>query len=320
MRIRTLFGVILFLGLSGATICLEAPAQTDQTETPQWEINAGGKMAFDVVSVKPDTFDKIGHSPSFALDSGDAYPGNMTLFSAEFPLATFISFAYKLPPIEFRSLESQLPKWATSGRFDIEARAASPSTKDQMRLMMQSLLADRFQLKAHFETKETPVYALVLVNPGRTGPDLRRYAEDPPCTTRPQFQRGGSPGLVLSVGHFPPMCYTLMGLQRPVNGAQAITWGSRNVSMSQIANDMPIAPTANLDRPVIDRTGLNGNFDFVMNFAGPSPVTPDGAEAAEPDAPTFLEALKEQLGLKLESTTAPVESMVIDHIEEPTPN
>ena len=303
-----------------SVFCLAIAAKPrPQTQSEDWEQAAGGKMAFDVASVKPDTSDKIGHSPSFALDSGDAYPGNMTLFSAEFPLATFISFAYKLPPFELRTLESQLPKWATSERFDIEARAASPSTKDQMRLMMQSLLADRFQLKAHFETKETPVFALVLVHPGRTGPDLRRYAEDPACSTKPEFGRGAS-GLILSVGHFPPMCYTLMGLRRPVNGAQLMTWGSRNVSMSQIANDMPIAPTANLDRPVIDRTGLSGSFDFLMNFAGPSPVTPDGAEAAEPDAPTFLEALKERLGLKLESTTAPVESMVIDHIEEPTAN
>ena len=307
--------VILFAGI----LCVVAAAMRTRAQTQgDWEQAAGGKMAFDVASIKRDTSDRIGHSPSFTLDSGDGYPGDTTLFSAEFPLATFISFAYKLPPIELRAVESQLPKWATNERFDIQARAASPSTKDQMRLMMQSLLADRFQLKAHFETREAPVFALVLLHAGKTGPQLRPYADDAPCTAKPQFEKI-PPALMLSVGHFPAMCYTLMALMRPANGGQLITWGSRNVSMEQIASDMAIAPTANIDRPVIDRTGLTGNFDFVMNFAGLNAVAP-GSAAPDADAPTFLEALKDQLGLKLESTTAPVESMIIDHVEEPSAN
>lgn len=320
MRRRTVVAVISFAGLISVGMVLRAAqTQAEAADTPQWQIAAGGKMTFDVASIKRDTSDKMGHSPTFSLDSGNAYPGNMTLFSAEFPLATFISFAYKLPPIELRSVESQLPKWATNERFDIQARAASPSTKDQMRLMMQSLLADRFQLKAHFETREAPVFALALLHPGKTGPQLRPYADDPPCTAKPQFEKI-PPALMLSVGHFPAMCYSLMALMRPANGGQLITWGSRNVSMGQIASDMPIAPTANLDRAVIDRTDLSGTFDFVMNFAGLSAVAPGGAQASDADAPTFLEALKDQLGLRLESTTAPVESMIIDHVEEPSAN
>ena len=315
---RKAAALIFFAGLFSVAMCLRA-AQNEADAAQQWEIAAGGKMAFDVASIKKDTSDKMGHSPTFSLDSGNAYPGNMTLFSAEFPLATFISFAYKLPPIELRAVESQLPKWATNERFDIQARAASPSTKDQMRLMMQSLLADRLQLKAHFETREAPVFALVLLHPGKTGPGLRPYADDAPCTAKPQFEKI-APALMLSVGHFPAMCYTLMALMRPANGGQLITWGSRNVSMEQIASDMPVAPTANIDRPVIDRTGLTGNFDFAMNFAGLSAVAPGGAQASDTDAPTFLEALKDQLGLKLESTTASVESMIIDHVEEPSAN
>ena len=104
-----------------------------------------------------------------------------------------------------------------------------------------------------------------------------------------------------------------------MNGAQVITWGSRNVSMDQIADDMEAAPMTNMDRHVVDRTGLSGNFDFMMNFGVATSVAPDGTQA-EDSGPTFLEALKDQLGLKLDSATALVEIPVLDHIEQPTPN
>src|SRR6185437_15290811 len=102
---RKAAALIFFAGLFSVAMCLRA-AQNEADAAQQWEIAAGGKMAFDVASIKKDTSDKMGHSPTFSLDSGNAYPGNMTLFSAEFPLATFISFAYKLPPIELRAAES----------------------------------------------------------------------------------------------------------------------------------------------------------------------------------------------------------------------
>lgn len=318
MRTRTPVALILFLGIFGAAVRLRIVyGQTGATAsaTPQWEIDAGGKMAFDVRSVKLDTSGKPTR-PNLALDNSDDYPGNTTLFSADFPLTAYIGFAYKLPPTERQALESQLPKWATTERFAIEARAAAPSTKNQMRLMMQSLLAGRFKLAIHFETQKKPVYALILVKIGKPGPQLRPYADDPPCSPTPHSGQV-APGLVLTVGNFPPMCY--MGLRGYANGANLITWGSTMVSMKQIAEDMETAPTANIARPVVDHTGLSGNFDFVMNFGQPTPVPPGGAEP-EDSGPTFLEALKDQLGLKLDSTTAAVENPVVDHIEGPSAN
>jgi uncharacterized protein (TIGR03435 family) len=320
MRTRLFVALSLFLGIFGAGLRFQGlGAQTSAAQAPalRWEIDAGGKMAFDVTSVKLDTSGKP-TPPNFALDNGDDYPGNTTLFSADFPLTTYIGFAYKLPPSERQALESQLPKWATTERFDIEARATAPSTKNQMRLMMQSLLADRFKLTIHLETQEKPVFALVLLKAGKTGAQLRPYADDPSCGPTPHLGQV-APGLMLTVGNFPPMCYILMGFRRYANGANLITWGSRNVSMEQIAEDMETAPTADIDRPVVDGTGLGGNFDFVMNFGQPTPVPPGSAEPQD-SGPSFLEALKDQLGLKLDSTTAAVENPVIDHIEEPSAN
>lgn len=306
--------LVLSLDLSAALAqTLPAPVAT-----PQWEIDAGGKMAFDVASVKQNTSGK-GLALSFLLDNGDAYPGNMTLFSASFPLATFIGFAYRLPQFELQELQSQLPKWASTERFDIEARAAVPSTKDQMRLMMQSLLADRFKLGLHFETNEKPIFNLVLVSPGKMGPQLRPYASDPPCSTTAAPLTPNTPGFSMTVGSFPPTCYSLVAFMRYTNGGRQITWGSRNVSMRQIADDIDGSPRVLLGRPVVDQTGLSGNFDFVVNFGEPSPARFD-ASGLEDSGPSFLEALQDQLGLKLESATGMVESVILDHIEEPSPN
>ena len=132
---------------------------------PDWQTAAGGKMAFEVASVKPA---KGFRPPNFPLDSGDAKtPGGR--FSVTFPLVSYVAFAYKLMPAQ---ISTQLPKSFPMDSFDIEARAPGNPTKDQMRLMMQSLLADRFKLRIHFETHEGPVYALTLVRPGHTGPKL----------------------------------------------------------------------------------------------------------------------------------------------------
>lgn len=91
------------------------------------------------------------------------------------------------------------------------------------------------------------------------------------------------------------------------------------MSMQQIANDFWGIPGSNLDRPVVDRTGLSGNFDFLVRITVRwRPGSPD-AEGDE-SGPTFPEVLSDQLGLKLKPATAPIDKLVIDHIEEPSPN
>jgi uncharacterized protein (TIGR03435 family) len=215
------------------------------------------------------------------------------------------------------SLIPTLPKFVMSDRFDIEAHAGGNPTKDQMRLMMQSLLADRFKLAIHLETRQLPVFALVLDKTGKTGPQLQPYPDGTPCdssqATGTGAAGGGPPQLVGGV--FPVICGGYAGMPSSVPGR--IHVGARNVTIQIIADQFP-GLLNTIDRPVYDRTGLTGTYDFSLEF---SPEVPPGANfQADQSGPTFLEALKDQLGLKLESQTGPVDVYVVDHIEEPSPN
>ena len=269
-------------------------------------------MAFEVASVKPSK--GAFAPPDFPLDSGDGYRATGGLFRADFPLSVYIEFAYKLWPNEEQRRElSHLPKWVAGDRYTIEARAAGNVTKDQMRLMVQSLLAERFHLAAHFETREVPVFALTLAKPGKPGPKLIPHAYGPPCD-RP----GASPGR--GMAGFPPACGALAAIRKPDSGLMLV--GDRDVTMEVLAGSFSVIPLR-LGRPVIDRTGLQGSFDFTLEWAPEAngPPRPDGGAAPpEPAGPTALEALHDQLGLKLEGTKGPVRILVIDQVERPSEN
>jgi bla regulator protein blaR1 len=149
-----------------------------EAQAPDWQTAAGGKMAFEVASVKlpkPGMFTM----PTFFLGLDDAKPPGGR-FSGNFSLASYIWFAYKLRAFQFNEILAQLPKWANES-YVIDAKADGNPTKDQMRLMMQSLPADRFKLRVDFETNEVPVLALTLVKPGKLVPKLRPHSEGPPC-------------------------------------------------------------------------------------------------------------------------------------------
>jgi uncharacterized protein (TIGR03435 family) len=291
-----------------------------QVPAPQWQTAAGGKMEFSVASVKPDSAAMSQETvySNFPLGPGDYYTPNGGLFRAtDFPLLAYIAFAYKLTSNDAKTFFDQLPKWVTSDRYDIEARADGNPTKDQMRLMMQSLLADRFKLAVHYEAKQVPVFALILDKPGKTGPKLQIHPSDAECTTVPPGQPapGSAPAAPDTIaGGLPATCGGIQGLQSSVPGRFRL--GARNVTLGLIANTM--TGIGNLDRPVLDQTGLSGTFDFTIEF---TPEVPAGANF-QPDesGPTFLEALKDQLGLKLDAKTGAVNVIVLDHIEEPSPN
>jgi uncharacterized protein (TIGR03435 family) len=191
-----------------------------------------------------------------------------------------------------------------------------------MRLMMQSLLADRFKLRAHFETKEVPVLALTLVKPGKLGPKLRPHSEGPPCpdsfemikpfTSTPPPTK---PGVV-----WPPQCGTAGGFQGTTEG----TWfGSRNTTMGLLAQDIyaQASRLGELDKPVVDQTGLEGKFDYILELpAGMISLVPKPPNPDEPSGTRFLNAVREQLGLKLERSRGEIRALMIDHIERPSEN
>ncbi len=269
------------------------------------------KPQFDVASVRQNKSDDK-PSSNFSLDSGNIFsmagkdtasgPGG-TLFSAtNQSLLTYISFAYKLTGTQYLSLRfkeylgqpASLPQWATRLGWNIQARAEGNPTKDQARLMMQALLEDRFKLAVHRETGETPVSALVFVKPGA---HISPHPKDDDCAS----ERAG----------LPPVCGIIAHLSPSVPGR--LSFGGRNVTLTQLAESFPTQTgMATLPRPVVDKTGLQGGFDFSFEWV------PEGA--TDVPGPNFAEALRDQLGLKLVTEKGAVELVVIDHLEQPSGN
>jgi uncharacterized protein (TIGR03435 family) len=307
-----------------------APASAAQTPAvlaaDDWMKAAGGKQEFDVASVK---LNKSGMPPSgdmphsnFPLGPGAVYSPNGGLFTAtNMPLVIYIYFAYKLNSSQMSALRAQVPKWVLSDNFDIQAKVDGNPSKDQMRMMMQALLADRFKLAAHTETRQSPVYALVLVKPEKFGPQLRAHPADASCsTTQPAAAPGAAPAAPATIdGGYPAVCGGITLLQGSASGRIRI--GARDVTMATIASGMT-SPFLGVDRPVVDQTGLSGNFDFTVEFSPTvdTPLPPGVNFTPDPDGPTFQEALKDQLGLKLDAQTGSADVFIVDHIEPPSEN
>src|ERR1017187_10493644 len=288
-------------------------APTAQTQkVPSWEAAAraaaaGGMMAFEVASVREDLSGKY-HEPPFSMDADDSFTSTGGLFTADLSLGGLIAFVYKLP--RQYNLLSHLPDWARKKQFEIQARAAGNPTKDQMRLMMQSLLAERFKLALHYETQDTQVLIMTLMKPGKLGPRLRLHADGAACdmvVPRPS-------GATVTFDMFPCNVY-MMATDRP----ELFLAGARNTTVELMA-----AFLSNVGhmRPIVDRTGISGKIDFSMEFAPEKRGAPPPSTDAQADLPgtTFDQAVKEQLGLKLEPAKLPLEIPVVDHVELPSEN
>jgi uncharacterized protein (TIGR03435 family) len=227
--------------------------------------------------------------------------------SVGMPARVLITFAYQLQNFQLVGA----PSWLSDERYDIVAKlegdppAVMPgSGPDHMMLALRSLLADRFKLKVHRETREMDIYALVMARPGgQPGPALKPSAQD--CS--PQARRGAPPPT--GAGGAPIFC----GMQM---GPGVIRLGG--FPLSQFVGGLG----GRVGRMVVDRTGLSGNWNFEMTFApegrgGPPPPGVD-VPAGDQNAPSLFTAVQEQLGLKLEPTKGPVEVLVVDSVERPT--
>jgi uncharacterized protein (TIGR03435 family) len=285
---------------------------------PEWEAAAGGKMAFESASMRQNkTAPPNAVFFNFPIGPGDVYAPTGGFFRASnLPLANYIFFAYKIAPNQQDLLLSQLAKWAATDRFDIQARASGNPTKDQMRLMVQALLADRFRLAAHHETRQVPVFALLVDQPGKLGPLLQKHPEDSACsnTSFPPSPPPAAPAQALD-SRFPATCGGEVPMVPSAPGR--VRGGARNVSMEIVAGSLT---DGGVDLPIVDKTGLTGKYDFAIEFAPQSPSSARGNFRPDPTAPTFTQALREQLGLKIESQMMAMDFLVIDYIEAPSPN
>jgi uncharacterized protein (TIGR03435 family) len=277
-------------------------------------------LGFEVASIKPN---RSSDPPSslFPLGPGDAYVRNAGLFTAtNQPLVAYLRFALKVGQVEIPGL----PAWADTERFDIEARVPGNPTKDAMRRMMLSLLADRFALKTHTESQMKPAFDLVVAKPGRMGPQLQFHSEkNGSCSA--QFP--SEPGRIANVPPTPPTPQS--GLQLPefpcgsigpvgASDSERYRIGGRAVTLDRIAGYI-MNPFTGVDRPVLDKTGLTGTFDFSLEWALPRNAAQPNGRPEDAD-PTFLQALEEQLGLALKATRAAVSVIVVDHIDRPSAN
>ena len=277
--------------------------------------------SFEVASVKPNA--------SGGLDAYWQFQPGGRVVIRNLPLQTIISWAYQLQVGDDRLIG--LPAWIRTEKFDIVAKAlggvevgsllrvgpASPGL-----LMMRTLLAERFQLKIHTEMRELPIYALMTANAdGRLGPKLTRSDTD--CDRLNAEIRAGR---ALSP---PPPTPGTVAPCRMSNFRNRLAYGSQ--PLAALTDDL----SWRVRRVVVDRTGLTGRFDFELTWTpdelppadSPDRIAVGGAEIdltggvkIDPDGPALLTALREQLGLKLESARGPVEVLVIDRVERPTPD
>jgi uncharacterized protein (TIGR03435 family) len=205
-----------------------------------------------------------------------------------------------------------LPAWAANERFNIEAKMAEepprlPGADDPLLVAMRALLADRFKLVARRETREIDAYVLVNVRQdGTPGPGLRPSAQDCRPGALNAARQSGGPTVD---ANGPPLC----GIREAAGGR--LRAGGTPISL------FAMFLSTRLGRAVVDRTGLDGNWDIELAYADlqvGAPPAGANTQTVNPDAPSLFTALQEQLGLKLEATRAPIDAIVVDRIERPT--
>ena len=212
------------------------------------------------------------------------------------------------------------PEWVFNDRFDIVAKAASRDP-DALRQMARALLADRFALETHVESRELAVYALVLARSGGTlGPGVAPPAID--CDEYRATRARGEPGppeVVRPNGQriqyrYRLNCVAVLGPVGAPDGGLMLAAGG--TPFSGITGLL----ARQLGRPVVDRTGVTKPFDMEVTFRAQAPGGWPAVSVPGDDLPYLFEALQQQAGLKLESTRAPVEVLVIDRVERPSPD
>jgi uncharacterized protein (TIGR03435 family) len=321
---RAIAGTVL-----AAWLCSLVHAQSSADAKP-----AEAKLEFEVASIKPSALSGRGvirFDPKGGPGSGD--PGRVT-----YTFTTILNLMADAYGVK-RYQVSGGPKWLDSEQFDIVAKVPKGATKEQVKVMLQNLLAERFKLTLHRETKELPVYALEV---GSKGPKLKDSTATgtPPAAPPPLSPVPGKGGIRIAPDGCPEM--PAMAAGRAGNFMMMTPHGECLISNGQTMDSLATHLSNRFDRPVIDQTGLHGKYDLRLRFdpasmpggRGGSVMTkdgpglgPDGGDPANrtaPDGippPSIFLALQEQLGLKLEARKGPVDLLVIDHVEKtPTEN
>jgi uncharacterized protein (TIGR03435 family) len=273
----------LFIGLFvQLTVRASLGAQASDT--------SGAAPAFEVASIKP-TESRTGPASGGLFAQGGRY----NAFRAT--LRTLIRSAYQLQ--DFQIVGE--PAWGRSERFDIAAKTEGNPSKDEMFRMVRTLLEDRFRLRHHREERVLPIYALV------------RADDRPRRAMRPSSSNCGGTSSTPGRPTAPDPAGCGLG------GGFGVLDG-RGATMEMLANFL----STSIGRLVIDRTGLTGTYDITLRWTpdqaseslpGPAPIL-----AVDQSGPSIFTALREQLGLRLDAQQGPVDVLVVDHAERPTPD
>lgn len=286
---KLLLAAIGAITIAGPVIfgLLHAPQVRAQSSQTSSATSGTTSFSYEVASIKPS---KVDDGRIMFRITPDGFTANG--ITPKF----LIEFAYDLKDFQV----SGAPGWAESEKYDIDAKmdeatieAFKKLTREQSvaqrRLMLQSLLAERFKLKVSHSNKEAPIYALVVA---KNGPKLTQSADSAsgPAGARGQFRF--APGELNAVG----------------------------MLLSNLADQLG----REVGRQVVDKTGLQGRYDFTLHWTPDTPAGgpggPDGAPPPDSSGPSIFTALQEQLGLKLESQKGPVETLVIESVERPSEN
>lgn len=228
------------------------------------------RLEFEVASVKPSKPDAQGGGIK-------PLPGGQTYVATNVPVKLMIRLMFHLNNRQI----SGGPGWLATDLYDVEAKADRPRTIDELHVMFQNLLIDRFNLQFHKEMRTLPAFELVVDKSGSKLTE-NHSPENFDIPVRPGF--GKMDATHCSMSYF--------------------SW-----LLSQF-----------LDQPVIDQTGLTQFYDFKLEWTPEPPPGVDPARLPPTNGPDIYTALREQLGLKLESRKGPVEVMVIDHVQKPSEN
>jgi len=249
--------------------------------------------AIEVVSVKPST----------ARGGLFIEPGGRFVATG-IQARILLTLAFGQPGMGLRLDQMEgAPSWLNTATFDVTIKAENPADlpvrnvlrSPDLPAFLRVLLADRFRLVAHMETREMPVYALVRRDATRLGPDVHPSSID--CLTQ-------GCGITLSRDCLAASCLHDVG-----------------VTIDQFAYDLRRSPQ--VDRPVVNRTGLGGRYELIVHWLAPTSAAARAAGVPEinpADEVSIFSSMQDRLGLKLEPTTGPVDVLVIDHIERPTEN
>jgi uncharacterized protein (TIGR03435 family) len=239
-----------------------------------------GNLKFEVATIKPS-------APGGRGGQARPDPGGLRYRGTNISLKVYIAACYRIRTDQV----SGAPDWTDTQPYDILAEASKQSTVAEMYLMLRNLLTERCHMKFHIESKEMPIYALTA---DAGGPKLTRHD-------------AGNGGEV----------WIEQGSEAPFHAKWTATSASMDIFAGRLARV--------LDRPVVDQTRLSGDYDFTLKYTMELPPNfpPDAKINGEPidtSGPTVFQAVRQQLGLKLDARKGPAPLMVIDHIEKPDAN